>query len=356
MSALARYVAWPPREERRARRRFRLPLPSPLRLPRLAGPAWPAWRRHRAAFRTMLALALLAGIGAVREHHQLVGAVHHYADLCRAADGCDLGGGDVAAPTVTHVAPYVLRYLPVAVGALVGAPLFAQELESGTHRLAWTQSVGRREWAAVRLGLAAAVTTLAAVVVTVPASWWWYSARRGHDGGPDRFAWRAVVWWNDWDFFAWTGPVGVAHLLLALTTGAATGLLVRRTLPAVAAAAGLGEAALFGLEKLRPHLLTPHIRRTRSLDFPSTPLDGWFQGFGYVRSDGTLTRRNPCSGPGLQDFSGCLARHHIVGRYNSSFTMDQFLPLQLVETGICLTATAALAAFCLWHVRRVKTR
>ncbi|MFJ8142993.1 cell wall protein [Streptomyces sp. NPDC096013] len=350
MSALARYVSWPQREERAAQ------LPFPV--PRLAGPAWPAWRRHRAVYRTTAVFAVLAALWSVEEHYQLVSAVHHYADLCRAAPHpCDSAIGGVATPTIAHMSPSVLRYLPLAVGALVGGPLFAQDMESGTHRLAWTQSVGRREWAAVKLGVATAVTTAAAVVLTVPVTWWWYSAWRGHNGGPDRSAWRAIVWWNDWDFFAWTGPVGVAHLLLALMLGAATGVLVRRTLPAVALSAGLGEAVLFGLEKLRPHLLTPHIHRTRGLGFPNSPRDGWYQRVGYVRADGSLTASlPPCAGRDLHAFSTCMRQQQIVGRYNRSFTMDQFLPLQLIETGICLAATAALAAFCLWYLPRVTAR
>ena len=39
-----------------------------------------------------------------------------------------------------------LILLPALVGMFVGAPLLARELEHGTHRLAWTQSVTRRRW------------------------------------------------------------------------------------------------------------------------------------------------------------------------------------------------------------------
>lgn len=359
MSALARYVSWPPPEERPAR------LPFPL--PRLAGPAWLAWRKHRAVYRTMVAFAVLGALWSVWEHHQLVSGVHHYADICRTSpQRCDPGNDDAAPPAIPSVvhmvfdrSPSVLRYLPLAVGALLGGPLFAQDLESGTHRLAWTQSIGRREWVAVRLGTAALITTAAAAVLTVPVTWWWYSSWRGHSGtGPDRSAWRATIWWNGWDFFAWTGPVGVAHILLALMIGAVTGVLLRRTLPAVAAGAGLSEAALLGLEKLRPHLLTPSVRRSRGLglDFPNSPRDAWYQGLGYVRADGTLTSHDPCTSARVHDVPACMRQHHIVGHYSSAFKMNQFLPLQLIETGICLAVCAALAAFCLWYVPRITAR
>ena len=38
--------------------------------------------------------------------------------------------------------------VPALVGGFWGAPLLAHELETGTHRLAWTQSVTRRHWLA----------------------------------------------------------------------------------------------------------------------------------------------------------------------------------------------------------------
>ena len=48
----------------------------------------------------------------------------------------------------------VLVALPALVGAFWGAPLVARELESGTYRLAWAQSVTRTRWLAVKLAVA----------------------------------------------------------------------------------------------------------------------------------------------------------------------------------------------------------
>ena len=44
---------------------------------------------------------------------------------------------------------------PGVLGLFWGAPLVAGELEAGTFRLAWTQSVTRTRWLAARAGLAA---------------------------------------------------------------------------------------------------------------------------------------------------------------------------------------------------------
>ena len=50
--------------------------------------------------------------------------------------------------------------LPGIIGILWGAPLVAQELETGTYRLAWTQSVTRTRWLAVKLGVLGLVSAV----------------------------------------------------------------------------------------------------------------------------------------------------------------------------------------------------
>ena len=46
----------------------------------------------------------------------------------------------------------MLAVAPALIGVFWGAPLVARELEAGTHRLAWTQSVTRTRWLAIKLG------------------------------------------------------------------------------------------------------------------------------------------------------------------------------------------------------------
>ena len=42
---------------------------------------------------------------------------------------------------------------PAIVGIFWGAPLIARELETGTHRLVWNQTVTRTGWLATKLAL-----------------------------------------------------------------------------------------------------------------------------------------------------------------------------------------------------------
>src|SRR5262245_61364602 len=64
---------------------------------------------------------------------------------------------------IVYNAGIVLLYvLPGLIGAFWGAPLVARELEAGTHRLAWNQSVTRTRWLLTKLGIVggAAVATI----------------------------------------------------------------------------------------------------------------------------------------------------------------------------------------------------
>ena len=47
----------------------------------------------------------------------------------------------------------LLLVVPAIIGIFWGAPLVARELETGTYRLAWTQSVTRTRWLAVKLAV-----------------------------------------------------------------------------------------------------------------------------------------------------------------------------------------------------------
>ncbi|MEU5699151.1 hypothetical protein [Streptomyces aurantiacus] len=325
-----------------------------------AGLARLAWHQHRTAHRTVLALAVLAAAWALWEHHQLVTAVEHWATTCPngltdSPPVCDHTPGAVR--TVMEQAHPPLRYLPVAVGALLGAPLFAQTLQDGTHRLAWTQSVSRRQWAVAKLCVTGGVTALAALLLTAPVTWWWYTIRHGRTAtGPIGTAWRDSTPQSDWSYLPYTGPAGVAHLLLALTTGAALGLLLRRVLSAVALSAAVTLALQTGLEQLRPHLLTPTIERTSSVVFPNRTTNAWHLDQGYTHADGSLTETYNCPPGSWEAVQRCARSQHITGSYIRNLDPQQFLPLQWLDTAICLTVIALLATFCLVHVRRMKTR
>src|SRR5205823_3060366 len=62
--------------------------------------------------------------------------------------------------------------VPAVLGIFWGAPLVARELESGTHRLVWTQSVTRTRWMAVRLALVGLAAMAVAGLLSLIVTWW----------------------------------------------------------------------------------------------------------------------------------------------------------------------------------------
>ncbi|GAA1541335.1 transporter [Dactylosporangium maewongense] len=116
----------------------------------------------------------------------------------------------------------LLLAIPALVGIFWGAPLVARELEEKTDKLVWNQSVTRTRWLAVKLGLLGAVAVLASGLLSLLLTW---SASRYDQVTGDRFA--ALN-------FAARNVVPVGYALFAFTLGAVTGLVVRRTLPAMA--------------------------------------------------------------------------------------------------------------------------
>jgi hypothetical protein len=158
---------------------------------------WLAWRQSRA---TWLAIAAVVAI---------------YAGLA----GYERLSGEMGGMTGSLSA-----YLGLFLALVVGAPLVGRELEQGTYRFVWAQSISRRRWLTTRLGVAA--VQLAASVAAVHALINWVTrdtaaARGGAMTSP---------------YFLGHGLMPYALALAAVTVGVAAGAVTRRTLPAVGTA------------------------------------------------------------------------------------------------------------------------
>jgi hypothetical protein len=110
---------------------------------------------------------------------------------------------------------------------------FVLELENGTYRLAWTQSITRRRWIATNLGIKVGAALLVALAMTLLVTWW--RAPLVHlEGRMDN---------SGYDF---EGTVALGYTLFALGLALAAGVVWRRTVPAlVVAFAGYIAARIF---------------------------------------------------------------------------------------------------------------
>jgi ABC-type transport system involved in multi-copper enzyme maturation permease subunit len=117
--------------------------------------------------------------------------------------------------------PLVLL-VPAVIGIFWGAPLIAREVESGTFRLAWTQSVSRRRWLLVKLGVMGLASMAVAGLFSLMVTWWAtpFDAINQNRFTPLMFSVRGLA------------PVGYAAFAFAL--GMTIGVLIPRLLPAMA--------------------------------------------------------------------------------------------------------------------------
>ncbi|MFI5530723.1 ABC transporter permease subunit [Kitasatospora sp. NPDC051853] len=267
---------------------------------------------------------------------------------------------------------WTLFALPGLLGLFVGAPLLAREFESGTHRLAWTQSVSRSRWLAGRLAAPFALTLLGSLLLAGVATWF---ARvvEGRLGVPGYYH------WFTWMSRTTSGPSVVGFCLLGLAIGAAVGLVVRRVVASMAVTAVLTVGLRLAVDNLRD-LFTPAVEATAPVKvslmphdadiahlvnghFPViTPLDSELLETGYRTTAGVRVPAHDnwppfalpdgsllCQSPGCETYAASVDQAYVLHHPPS-----HAWPMLWTQTGLCLVAAAALVGFCFLWVRRVR--
>lgn len=187
---------------------------------------WLSWRQLRSGVAVVAAVLVAAWAAWVVTRPGVDLATGHVVDEHRLLQLLDNG----------------IALLPVAIGAFWGAPLVARELESGTHRLVWTQSTSRTRWLAVKVAVVGVLGLGLTAVGTAGVDWW--SADLDAVTG-NRFA---------AGMFGMRGVVPVAYAAFALALGVLLGAVLRRTLPAVAATMAVFLAVRIAVTLwVRPH-------------------------------------------------------------------------------------------------------
>ncbi len=149
--------------------------------------------------------------------------------------------------------------VPALLGSFWGAPLIARELETGTYRLAWTQSVTRTRWLAVKIAVVGLASISVAGLFSLMVTWWFSPITKVSMTGasplsvnrftPGVFDARNIV------------PIGYAAFAFAL--GATAGLLLRRTVPALAVTL----AVFAGIQTLVPNVIRPNLLPSTTITF-----------------------------------------------------------------------------------------
>ena len=284
--------------------------------------------------------------------------------------------------TVYTVGMLFILIAPAITGVFWGAPLIARELETGTDRLAWNQSITRTRWLAVKLALTGAAALAVTEGFSLLQAWWAAPINRAIDLGG------SVSVFSGSRFSPFTfatggiAPLGYAAFGFAL--GVTAGLLIRRAVPAMALTLAIFAAVQVVMPLwIRPHLLpadqtTGAVAATHATfsDVSGTSVltatavpgqpGAWILSSGPVNAAGqpvsplpAACAQTPGSGPpapGLtagspSDLLPCLASHGI--REAVSYQpASHYWPLQLTETGIFLALALGLAGFCFWWLDR----
>jgi hypothetical protein len=232
----------------------------------------------------------------------------------------------------------VVPFVPGLIGVLLAAP-FIFDLEHGTYRLAWTQSITRSRWLLGNLGLAVAAAALAAGAVILLFTWW--RAPSVHiDGRLDG---------GNYDS---TGTVVIGYTLLALALAVALGAIWRRAAASLTVAfVGYFAARIFVDFKLRDHLVAP-LKAT----FKGSAQQPSFLYNAHILSMNAAIGGHPVLGGGGGIF-GSAEELAAPGLSNAVFHVvyqpeSNFWPLQLTETGLFVGLAAILILFAAWWTRR----
>jgi hypothetical protein len=326
---------------------------------------WFTWRQFRtpavvaAGALAVLAAVLLVNGNAITDLYASVAACQ--SDCGNTVDAFLSRFHNGAGGTIYYTTLAIMYAAPPLIGLFWGAPLVAREIEAGTHRLVWNQSITRTRWLATKLGLVGAATAAATGLLSWAVTAW---AGRVDSAAADRIT--PLV-------FGARGIVPIGYALFAFTLGVTAGMLVRRTVPAMAGTLAVYTAAVAAMPLwLRTHLapathLTPPLdmgnldalmidRSNNMLIEPNDVSNAWTISNQPITPSGQVftgpadtTKCGPGAPRGLcDDWVGTLGLRQDVVYHPDS----QYWTLQLAETAVFVGLAAALAIVSFWWLRR----
>jgi hypothetical protein len=281
------------------------------------------------------------------------------------------------------IGPALLLIVPALIGIFWGAPLVAHELETGTFRLAFTQSVSRTRWFAVKVGVVGLSSIAVAGLLSLIVTWWSSPIDMVN---ANRFG--TLV-------FSLRGIVPIGYAAFAFSLGVTAGVLIRRTLPAMAITlVAFVSGRLAVTYWVRPHLIAPlrEVLTIRPSDpgfglgFELTPSglsvvaaapnlpNAWVYSVALVDSHGNgptpqflqlacpeLPRPGPVVGggahvapaPAKAEFQACVAK--VAAKFHELVTYQpasRYWTFQALETAIFVALALILGAVSLWWIRR----
>ncbi|GGM44119.1 ABC transporter permease subunit [Dactylosporangium sucinum] len=327
---------------------------------------WLTWRQFRAQALTSLAVLVVFAAGLLALGLMIRSGYDADVAGC-VAPGCDpeeaLDTFRDRMFTPVLLVGFLLLLVPGLIGAFWGAPLIARELETGTHRMVWNQSVTRTRWLAVKLGLPAVTAIVCTGALSLVLGW---AVDPFDDVNGGRF---------DALLFPARDLVPLGYAAFAFVLGATLGLLTRRTLPAMA----LTMAVFVVLQVVVPVAVREHLMpaettsvaynrgsaQTARLNLKhngDTLIEGYALPGAWVLSGRTplvdasgtkLTPEQvqPCLRGKPAEDAACLER--LGARFEVSYQPgSRYWPFQWLETALYLLLAGLVAVVAFARIRR----
>jgi ABC-type transport system involved in multi-copper enzyme maturation permease subunit len=315
---------------------------------------WVTWRQHRAeaAVGTLIVAALATAM-------VIVGSLARERARGLGLPECATSGGDCgSALDQLHrdfhtIPPFTaaLIAIPLLAGMFWAAPLVSREYESGTHRLAWTQSVSPLRWITMKVTLIFAITASAALALGVLATWTLNPLSAAFGG-------RYNSTWYDTQ-----GIVPVACILFALSVGIAASALIRRTIPAMAVTLIAYAAVRIPIHFIRGYFWATSTKTT------STPLSALLQNpdgdphstFGATVPVGSWALQTTIIDPSGHPFRAGAGNRDLLLQYcpklapRGPFSAEALHSCAPVLTGFARTAIVYQPASHFWLVQTVES-
>lgn len=324
---------------------------------------WLTWRQFRVP-----ALSVFAGLAAIGAVLGITGPQF-------------VGSTDFSDQEVMYSGTILVLYLlPAVIGVFWGVPVLTRELESGTHSLVWNQTITRKRWLGAKLGVGVLAAMVAAALLSTAVTWW----ASPIDAMANESTTNGMLNRMSPVVFGARGIAPIGYAAFAFVLGVAVGILLRRTVTAMAVTLVAFAAVMVAVPFLvRPYILPPlqatvaitesnihQIRGNEQAVIEAVtvrePAGSWGLTNETVDPAGNAVTPLPdfvqsCM-PGREGpppdrgtVTRCMAQLNDNGyRQHLSYQPGyRFWPLQYIELAFFLTLTALLSWFCFRRLRHL---
>ena len=326
---------------------------------------WLTWRQFRIPAASVFAGLAVIGVILVISRPDLIGRTDY-------SDQDVLYGGTVLA----------LYLLPAVIGVFWGVPLVTRELESGTHSLIWNQTITRKQWLTTKLGVGVLTAMVAAGLLGLVVTWW----ASPIDAAANQQTDLELLTRLSPVVFAARGIVPIGYAAFAFVLGVAVGMVLRRTMAAMAVTLVVFAAVMLAVPFLVRPYLVPAVEQTLAITPDkirgihgsdsvgveeitlANPPGAWVLTNETVDSNGNAVSplpdivqhcmprpgadRVPVEPGSVNECMAQLAEHGYKQRLTYQ-PASHFWPLQWLETALFLALSALLTWFCFRRLRHL---